>query len=76
MDEIIEKIKRQYSVPENHTLVETGSHWDGLRKGRDTDSHTYKQIDENGSVCAKYSVEDTTSSYPPQRRTITISKIL
>ncbi len=75
MDEIIERIKKQHSIPENHTLVKTGSNWDGLRKGQDTGSYTYEQIDENGIVCEKYLVKDTTSSYPPQRRTIRITKL-
>lgn len=34
MDEIIERIKKQHSIPENHTLVKTGSNWDGLRKAK------------------------------------------
>ncbi|MCL0019001.1 hypothetical protein JI723_06855 [Providencia manganoxydans] len=74
MDEFTEKIKKQYSVPENHTLVSTGFRWEGSRKGQDTDAHTYQQIDENGNVCAEYLVKDSTSIYPPQKRTISISK--
>lgn len=75
MDKITAKIRREFSVPDNHTFVGTTSQWVGAKKGQDIDKYTYDQIDDNGKVCASYSVEDATSTYPPHSRTISISKL-
>lgn len=41
------------------------------RKGRDTDYYTYREYDEQGNDLGTFTIADTTSHFPPQRRTIT-----
>lgn len=66
--------KKKLGIPEGHTLVETDSKWE-QRKGRDTDTYWYDEINENGVVVAKYIVKDSTSVYPPFGRNITWDKV-
>lgn len=69
-----EEHKKQLGIPEGHTLVETDSKWE-QRKGRDTDTYWYDEINENGVLVTKYVVKDSTSIYPPFGRSITWEKV-
>lgn len=70
MDEIEKKI----GIPETHKLVQTESKWE-QRKGQDTDTYWYDEVDETGTVVAKYVVRDSTSMYPPFDRSVTFEKV-
>nr|DAY72354.1 MAG TPA: hypothetical protein [Caudoviricetes sp.] len=41
------------------------------RKGRDTDYEQYREYDEQGNDLGTFTIADTTSHFPPQKRTIT-----
>ena len=66
MDE--EYIAALYLNP-NHRFELIGSRNED-RKGRDTDYYTYREYDEQGNDLGTITVADTTSHFPPQRRTI------
>lgn len=67
-------IKREYAVPDNHSLVQVSMEWKGAKKGRDDDEYTFNQLDENGNVVASYTEIHSTSTYPPFATTISVTK--
>lgn len=66
--------KKKIGIPEAHNLVQTDSKWE-QRKGQDTDTYWYDEVDASGAVIAKYIVKDSTSIYPPNSRSITYEKV-
>ena len=44
------------------------------KKGLDTDTYWFDEINKDGKLVAKYIIKDSTSIYPPQTRTITFEK--
>lgn len=53
----------------NHKYERVRS-WNEDRKGRDTDYCTYREYDEQGNDLGTFTVADTTSHFPPQKRSI------
>ena len=70
----MEEYKKRIGILDAHTLVQTDTKW-GQRKGQDTDTYWYDEVDKNGAVVAKYIVEDSTSMYPPFGRSISYEKV-
>lgn len=66
--------KKEAGIPCSHELVQTQA-MSSQRKGQDTDTYWYDQVDENGTVVAKWIVKDSTSIYPPFGRSILAEKI-
>lgn len=66
---MIDDHKKKIGIHEGHDLVQTDTKWE-QRKGQDTDTYWYDEVDENGVVVAKYVVQDSTSIYPPHSRSI------
>ena len=64
-----QEYKEKIGIPASHSLVKTDSKWE-QRKGQDTDTYWYDEVDESGNVVAKYVVEDSTSMHPPFERNI------
>lgn len=69
-----EELRKQFNIPANHTLVQKESKWE-QRKGQDTDTYLYEQVDPTGNVVATYSEKNSTSMYPPFKRSVTYEKI-
>lgn len=61
-------------VAENNKLIQTDTKWE-QRKGQDTDTYWYDEIDVTGNLVAKYIVKDSTSMYPPFGRTVSYEKV-
>ncbi|HCS64831.1 MAG TPA: hypothetical protein DIW64_12575 [Cellvibrio sp.] len=70
-----EEHKIKMGIPENHTLVSTGSKSE-QRKGKDTDYYFYNEVDEGGNVLAKYEVSEAMSIYPPFGTAVNWKKVL
>lgn len=66
--------KEKIGIPAEHSLVQTDTKWE-QRKGQDTDTYWYDEVDEQGNVVAKYVVQDSTSVYPPFGRRISYDKV-
>ena len=66
--------KKRIGIPDAHELIQTDTKWE-QRKGQDTDTYWYDEIDGAGNVVAKYIVKDSTSIYPPNNRSITYEKV-
>lgn len=66
--------KKLLGIPEGHSLRRTGGGREE-RKGQDTDIDVYEHLDADGNVVAKYEVRDSTSIYPPSKRSVTHRKI-
>lgn len=64
-----ENYRKYLGLAEDVHLVKTGSEWK-QRRGQDTDFEYYEQHDAEGNVVAKYEIQDSTSMYPPQTRTV------
>ncbi|WP_417667184.1 hypothetical protein [Pseudidiomarina sp.] len=69
-----QEYKEKIGIAESHDLVQTDSKWE-QRKGQDTDTYWYDEVDESGTVVAKYVVIDSTSIYPPFERSISYEKV-
>ncbi|MEQ9916713.1 hypothetical protein ABRQ01_08585 [Pectobacterium aroidearum] len=67
-------IRRNFTIPENHTLEQVSMEWKGARKGRDDDEYSYRQLDENGQVVATYTEIHSTSTFPPFTTHISVTK--
>lgn len=66
---------KKIGIPDAHKLVQTKpSEW-AQRKGQDTDTYWYDEVDPTGAVVAKYIVKDSTSMHPPCTRSITFDKV-
>lgn len=65
--------EEELKIPSEHSLVQTKTEWK-QKKGQDTDTYWYDEIDGQGNIIAKYVVKDSTSMYPPFRRNITFEK--
>ena len=61
-------------IADTHSLVQTDSKWE-QRKGQDTDTYWYDEVDSAGAVVAKYVAYDSTGVYPPHGRSITFEKL-
>lgn len=68
-----EEHRRLIGIPEDHQLIHTGSKTE-QRKGQDADLEYYDELDAAGVHVASYEVRDSTSIYPPQKRTVTFRK--
>ena len=71
MDDYIKKL----NIPEEHKLVQTDTKWE-QRKGQDTDTYWYDEVNQEGNTVAKYVIRDSTSMYPPFGRSINHEKII
>jgi len=69
-----EEYKKKIGIPDNHELKMISSDWKA-KKGQDTDTYVYHQIDELGEVVAVYEIKDSTSMYSPFGRTINWRKL-
>lgn len=69
-----EEHRRKIDIPFDHKLVQTDTKG-GQRKGQDTDTYWYDEIDPTGNIIAKYIVNDSTAIYPQSRRSITWKKV-
>ncbi|MGR6780662.1 hypothetical protein ACU5B6_25305 [Moritella viscosa] len=69
-----DEYKQKMGIPDNHTLKQTASDWKA-KKGQDTDTYHYEQLNEHGDLVAKYIVRDSTSMYPPFSRSIDWDKV-
>jgi len=65
--------KKELNIPDEHSLVETKTEWK-QKRGQDTDTYWYDELNHEGKVVAKYIVKDSTSMYPPFERRITFEK--
>lgn len=65
--------KEELKIPSEHSLVQTKTEWK-QKKGKDTDTYWYDELDAQGNIIAKYVVKDCTGTYPPFRRNITFEK--
>jgi len=65
--------EEELKIPSEHSLVQTKTEWK-QKKGQDTDTYWYDEIDGQGNIIAKYVVKDSTSMYPPFGRNITFEK--
>lgn len=70
-----EEYAKKIGIPDGHTLRVVTFDWKGSRRGQDTDDVLCEQLDENGDVVATYQIKDSTSIYPPFRRSITYTKL-
>lgn len=70
----MEDYKKQLGIPEGQTLRRVDDKW-AVRKGQDTDTDIYEQLDEAGNVVAKWEETDSTSTNPPFTRTVSHRKI-
>ena len=66
--------EQEIGIAEGHTLNQTKTEWK-QKKGQDTDTYWYDELNEEGEVVAQYVLWDTTSMHPPFGRTITFEKI-
>ncbi len=67
--------EEELNIPKNHKLVETKkSEWK-QKRGQDTDTYWFDELNSEGEVVARYIVKDSTSMYPPFKRNITYEKI-
>ena len=69
-----DELKKKIGIPEENQVVETKSDWKA-RKGLDTDTYYYDEINQNGEVVNQYVVKDSTSMYPPFGRSVTWEKV-
>lgn len=65
--------EEELKIPSEHSLVQTKTEWK-QKKGQDTDTYWYDEVDAQGNIIAKYIVKDSTSIYPPFGRNITFEK--
>ena len=65
--------KEKIGIPSEYSLVQTDTKWEN-RKGQDTDTYWFNELNKEGEVIARYVVRDSTCIYPPQKRTITWDK--
>ena len=66
--------KKLLGIPEGHSLRRTGGGREE-RKGQDTDIDVYEHLEADGNVEAKDEARNSTSSYPPYKRSVTHRKI-
>jgi len=66
--------KKKLGISDANSLVQTDSKWE-QRRGQDTDTYWYDEVDGIGTIVAKYIVKDSTSIYPPNGRSITFEKV-
>ncbi|MCG9747243.1 hypothetical protein [Shewanella sp. Isolate8] len=69
-----DEYKQKIGIPDEHELVQTATKWE-QRKGKDTDTYWYDEVNTEGDVVAKYVVKDATSIYPPFGNSVTWEKI-
>ena len=61
-------------IPKEHELIQI--HMNSKQKrGIDTDTYWYDELDQQGNMINKYIVYDSTSMHPPFSRTITFDKV-
>jgi len=65
--------KEELKIPSEHSLVQTKTE-SKQKKGQDTDTYWYDEVDAQGNIIAKYVVKDSTSIYPPFGRNVTFEK--
>lgn len=66
--------EEKLGIPVNHSLRFISSEV-SRKRGQDTDIYIYEELDDTGTSICRYEIRDSTSIYPPQRRTITHKKI-
>lgn len=66
--------RKKLGIPENHKFIRTETS-SRKTKGKDTDIYEYEQLDEEGNLIACYVIEDSTSMYPPFKRSIEYKKL-
>jgi len=65
--------KEILGIHNEHNLKETNSEWK-QKRGQDTDTTWYDEIDIHGDIVARYIIIDSTSIYPPFSRTVKFKK--
>ncbi|MDY0180598.1 hypothetical protein [Aliarcobacter skirrowii] len=65
--------KEELKIPSSHSLIQTKTEWN-QKRGQDTDTYWYDEVDAEGKIIAKYIVKDSTSIYPPFKKNITFEK--
>jgi len=66
--------EEKLQIPKDHKLIQTDSKWK-QKRGVDTDTYWYDELDQQGNIINKYIVYDSTSMHPPFSRTITFDKV-
>lgn len=69
-----DELKQKIGIPKEHQVVETKSQSEA-RKGLDTDTYWYDEVNPTGEVVNRYIVKDSTSMYPPFGRSVTWEKV-
>lgn len=69
-----DEIKKEFNIPENHTLEQISFLLKGDRKGREDVEYVYNQLDENGEIIASYTEIQSTSNYPPFATRISVTR--
>jgi len=65
--------KEELGISDGHSLEETNSEWK-QKKGQDTDTTCYNEMDVEGNIIFSYIVIDSTSIYPPFSRRVEFEK--
>jgi hypothetical protein len=69
-----EELRKKFNIPDDHKIVQVETTWK-QKRGQDTDTYQYDQIDPTGNVVARYLETDSTSIYPPFQRHVSFEKI-
>ena len=65
--------EEELKIPKEYTLVQTKTEWK-QKRGQDTDTYWYNELDSEGKVISKYILKDSTSMHPPFGNNITFEK--
>lgn len=66
-------LRNEFNIPANHTIIQKKLKSE-QRKGLDTDTYVYEEIDPQGNVVGKYIEKNSTSMYPPFEHNVTYEK--
>jgi hypothetical protein len=65
--------EEKLGIPTEHSLVQTKTEWK-QKRGQDTDTYWYDELNSEGKIIAKYIVKDSTSMHPPFGNNVTFDK--
>ena len=69
-----QEYKKKIGIPVEHDFVQIDHKWQ-QKRGQDTDTYQYNEIDKEGEIVGKYIVIDSTSIYPPFDNDLSWEKI-
>lgn len=69
-----EELRSRFCIPADHQMVQVEVRKE-QKKGQNTDTHWYDQIDPDGKLVARFVEVDSTSIYPPFGRYISYERI-